>query len=341
MKITTTNMAARGDYNPRSAKITFRQLIWDGSITYNDIQRNKSETEAQRYQLLSDAQDTALQATEVYLDVLRAQDVLELSEANLQVHKKMYQDINKRTASGIGSTADLAQIEGRLARSNTNLLSANSNLNDKITAFIRVVGNYPKDLAKPEVDINYVAPTLDDALEKAQKNNPIVQVASNDVEAALIQYDQAKGDFYPTFTVEASQQWGKEVGGNPPGDNDEFSAMLKMRYNLFSGNSDVAKTRQAAYQINKSKAIRDRAYRMLEESTRLSWSAMDLANQQTQYLQQHVDASAKTVIAYEKQFKIGQRTLLDVLNTENELFEARKSYLQAHYSGDFGQVPST
>ena len=323
---------SKGDYNPRSAKITFRQLIWDGSITYNDIQRNKSETEAQRYQLLSDAQDTALQATEVYLDVLRAQDVLELSEANLQVHKKMYQDINKRTASGIGSTADLAQIEGRLARSNTNLLSANSNLNDKITAFIRVVGNYPKDLAKPEVDINYVAPTLDDALEKAQKNNPIVQVASNDVEAALIQYDQAKGDFYPTFTVEASQQWGKEVGGNP-GDNDEFSAMLKMRYNLFSGNSDVAKTRQAAYQINKSKAIRDRAYRMLEESTRLSWSAMDLANQQTQYLQQHVDASAKTVIAYEKQFKIGQRTLLDVLNTENELFEARKSYLQAHYSG--------
>lgn len=323
---------SKGEYTPRLARLTFRQLIWDGAITYNDIQRNRAETEAQRYQLLSDAEDTALQATEAYLDVLRAQDILELSEANLQVHQKMYQDIKKRTESGIGSTADLAQIEGRLARSNTNLLSARSNLNDKNTAFIRIVGTYPKDLVKPEVDINYVATSLNDALEKAQKYNPVVQVASNDVEAAHVQYDQAKGTFYPSFTIEASQQWGDEVGGNP-GDNDEFKAMLMMRYNLFSGSSDLAKSRQAAYQVNKSKAVRDRALRMLEESTRLSWSAMELANQQSQYLQQHVDASARTVTAYEKQFKIGQRSLLDVLNTENELFEARKSYLQAHYNG--------
>ncbi|GAL08818.1 agglutination protein [Photobacterium aphoticum] len=109
--------------------------------------------------------------------------------------------------------------------------------------------------------------------------------------------------------------------------------MVKMRYNLFNGNGDVAKSREAAYQLNKSKDIRDRAYQMLEQSTRLSWSAMELANQQNQFLEQHVDASARTVMAYEKQFKIGQRTLLDVLNTENELFEARKSYLQAHYNG--------
>ncbi|WP_064603069.1 TolC family outer membrane protein [Photobacterium sp. J15] len=322
----------KGDFNPREVKLSFRQLIWDGSITYNDIQRNKAETEAQRFQLLSDAQDTALLAAETYLDVLRAQEVVKLSEANLDVHQRIFQDIKKRTVSGIGSTADLAQVEGRLARSNTNLLSAHSNLNDKIAAFIRVTGDYPKDLIKPEVDINYIAGSLEDAMKLARKNNPVVQVASNDVEAARVQYDQAKGDFYPTFTFEASQQWGEEVSGTP-GDNDEFRAMLKMRYNLFNGNSDAANSRRAAYQVNKSKAIRDRAHRMLEESTRLAWSAMELANNQTQYLQQHVDASAKTVTAYEKQFKIGQRTLLDVLNTENELFEARKSYLQAHYSG--------
>lgn len=322
----------KGDFNPREVKLSFRQLIWDGSITYNDIQRNKAETEAQRFQLLSDAQDTALLAAETYLDVLRAQEVVKLSEANLDVHQRIFQDIKKRTVSGIGSTADLAQVEGRLARSNTNLLSAHSNLNDKIAAFIRVTGDYPKDLIKPEVDINYITSSLEDAMKLARKNNPVVQVASNDVEAARVQYDQAKGDFYPTFTFEASQQWGEEVSGTP-GDNDEFRAMLKMRYNLFNGNSDAANSRRAAYQVNKSKAIRDRAHRMLEESTRLAWSAMELANNQTQYLQQHVDASAKTVTAYEKQFKIGQRTLLDVLNTENELFEARKSYLQAHYSG--------
>ncbi|MGF1760241.1 TolC family outer membrane protein [Photobacterium sagamiensis] len=325
-------VGSKGDFNPRDAKISIRQLLWDGSITYNDIQRNKAEAEAQRYQLLSDAQDKALEATETYLDILRAQEVLALSEANYQVHRKIFQDIKKRADSGIGSTADLAQVEGRFARSNTNLLSAQSNLNDKITTFLRTVGTYPENLMKPEVDSNYVATSLNDALEKARKNNPVVHVATNDIDAAQAQYKQAKGNFYPTFTVEASQQWGEELDGSR-GDTDEFKAMLKMRYNLFNGNSDVAKSRRAAYQLNKSKDIRDRAHRMLEEGTRLAWSAMELANNQTQFLQQHVDASARTVIAYEKQFKIGKRTLLDVLNTENELFEARKSYLQAHYNG--------
>ncbi|CAG22456.1 TolC family outer membrane protein [Photobacterium profundum] len=325
-------LGTKGEFDPRNAKISIRQLLWDGSITYNDIQRNKAETEAQRFQLLSDAQDMALKATESYLDVLRAQEILALSEANFAVHQRMYSDIKKRADSGIGSTADLAQVAGRLARSNTNLLSAKSNLNDKNTAFVRTIGAYPEALEKPEVDINYVASSLDDAMEKARKNNPVIFVASNDIEAAQQQYEQAKGTFYPSFSIEASQEWGEELDGSR-GDTDEFKAMLKMRYNLYNGGSDAAKSRRAAYQINKSKDVRDRAHRMLDEGTRLAWSAMELASDQTKYLQEHVDASARTVIAYEKQFRIGKRTLLDVLNTENELFESRKAYLNAHYSG--------
>lgn len=323
---------SNGDFNPSNAKISLRQLIWDGSSTYNDIQRNKAEAEAQRYQLLSDAQDTALKATEIYLEVLRAQEILVLSQTNHQIHRKMYQDIKKRSDSGIGSTADLAQVEGRLARSSTNLLSAQSNLYDKETTFAKIIGAYPENLVTPKVDANFIATSMQEALKKAQENNPVIRTANNDVDAANIQYKQTKGDFYPTFSFEASQQWGDELNGSP-GDVDEFRTMVKMHYNLFNGNSTVAESRRAAYQVSKSKDIRNRAQRMLEESTRLAWSSMELANNQTQYLEQHVDASARTVIAYEKQFKIGKRTLLDVLNTENELFEARKSYLQAHYNG--------
>lgn len=326
----------KGEYDPKQAEISIRQLLWDGSITWNNINRNQSETEAQRYQLLSDAQDKALKTAEVYLDVLRAEAVLKLSESNYKVHQHMYVDIKKRADAGIGSTADLAQVEGRLARSKTNLLAAQSNLNDKKTEFARTVGTFPDDLVTPEVDTNFIPTSLDDAMKSAQKNNPVMYVASNDIDAAEYQYKQAKGNFYPTFDIEASQEWGNELNGSR-GDTDEFKAMLNMRYNLFNGGSDAAKSRQAAYQLNKSKDIRDRALRMLKEGTKLSWSAMELANSQTKYLQEHVDASARTVIAYEKQFKIGQRSLLDVLNTENELFESRKAYLNAHYDGIFAK----
>ncbi|KHT62683.1 agglutination protein [Photobacterium gaetbulicola] len=321
-----------GDYEPLDASISLRQLIWDGSITYHDIQRNKAEAEAQRYQLLADAQDKALRVTEIYLNTLEAQEVLALSQSNYAVHQRIFTDIKKRTDSGIGSTADLAQIEGRLARSRSNLIAAENNLQDKITEFYREVGSNPVNLEKPEVDQNYIPTSLDNALNQAKDNNPVLFVAKNDIDAANYQYKQAKGNFYPTFSIEASQEWGEDLDGTP-GHTDEFKAMLKMEYNLYNGGSDLADSRRAAYQLSQSKDVRDRAYRLLEESTRLAWSGMELALSQTQYLQQHVDASARTVVAYEKQFKIGKRTLLDVLNTENELFEARKAYLGAHYAG--------
>lgn len=326
------SLGTQGEFDPRYAQISIRQLIWDGSSTYNDIQRTASEAEAQRYQLLSDAQDMALKTSEAYLKVLEAQELLTLTQANLEVHKRIVKDIQKRTDSGLSSIADLTQVEGRLARAQTNLISAQGNLTDQTTNFVKLVGEYPEGLKTPDVDENYLATSINDALKKAKENNPILLVAKNDIDAAQSQYEQARGTLLPTFTVEGSQKWGEEVDGSE-GDTDELKVMLKMRYNLYNGGSDKAESRSAAYQISKAKNIRDRSYRMLEESTRYAWNARELAEQQRKYLEKHVDLSAKTIIVYEKQYKLGKRTLLDLLNTENELFQSRKEYISAFYDG--------
>lgn len=325
-----------GSYHPRDVRLSLRQLIWDGAITYNDIKRTKSEAEAQRYQLLADAQDTALSVTEAYIEILRAQAIMDLSQRNLETHERIHADIKKRADSGISSTADLSQVDGRLAQAQANLLSAMSNYDDAVIEFERIVGTSPVNVVKPEVDELYLPSSLVEALNIAKENNPVIKVAMNDVEAAHHQYAQAKGDFYPTFTIEASQEWGEELDGQP-GDTDEFQAMLRMRYNLFNGSTDAAEARSAAHQVNKAKSIRQNAHRLLDESTRLAWTAKELAEKQAAFLQQHVDSSAKTLDAYEKQYRIGRRTLLDLLNTENELFEARRSYIDAHHAGIYSK----
>ncbi len=326
----TTN--STGDHHPREIMVSLRQLIWDGSRTLNNIKRNTAETQAQRYQLLTTAQDTALSTAQMYLNVLQAEAVLKLSKANYDEHVKMYSNIQKRTEAGIGSTADLDQMQGRLARSHANWIASQSNLNDKITEFVKVVGALPKSLVIPEVDTNYVPDSLTQALQQAVKNNPVMKTAAYDIKAANRQYDQAQGKFYPNFSFVTSKQYGQDLNG-VQGRTNEFKAEVQMNYNLYNGGTDTANARQAAYQINKAKDIQDRAYNTLTEGTRLAWSALELTNQQIPFLEQHVDASAKTVIAYEKQFQIGQRTLVDVLNSENELFQARKAYLQAYYNG--------
>ncbi|EKO3812851.1 TolC family outer membrane protein [Vibrio harveyi] len=324
------------DLARKEATITLTQLIWDGSATLNDIDRTAADAESVRYQLLADAQDKALEVAKVYLDAVKAYEVLTLSENNLKVHKKIYQDIKKRVDSGIGSTADLTQVEARLAKAHGNLVAAQNNLFDTHTIFTRLVGQAPQGLIFPRADQNFIPYTVDDAIDLAFNSHPVIKISKADVDSAKFQYKQSKGNYYPTVSVEASQTWRDDAAG-VEGNSDETTAMLRMRYNLYNGGSDSANAESFAYQLNKAKDLRERAYRNVEEGLRLSWSALDLTQQQKQFLSDHVDSASETVIAYEKQYRIGKRTLLDLLNTENELFEARKDYLDAKYAEQYAK----
>ncbi|ANW23018.1 agglutination protein [Vibrio coralliilyticus] len=320
----------------KEATLSLTQLIWDGSATLNDMDRTAADAESVRFQLLADSQDIALEVTNIYLDATKAYEVLALSESNLAVHKEIYTDIKKRVESGIGSTADLSQVEARLAKAHGNLLAAQNNLYDVHTQFKRIVGQAPQGLIFPRADENAIPFSVDEALDLAIKNHPVIKVAQADVDSARFQYEQTKGENYPTLSIEANQIWRDDAGGIRGGSN-ESSAMLRMRYNLYNGGADSDRTESAAYQLNKAKDFRDRTFRSLEEGLRLSWSALDLTLQQKEFLADHVDSASDTVIAYEKQYKLGKRTLLDLLNTENELFEARKDYLDAKYDEQYAK----
>ncbi|WP_394248612.1 TolC family outer membrane protein [Vibrio profundi] len=324
------------DLTRKEASVTLTQLLWDGSATLNDMDRTAADAESVRLQLIADAEDTALEVTQIYLDAVKASEVLALSESNLSVHKRIFKDIQRRAESGLGSTADLSQVEARIAKAHGNLLAAQNNLVDTHTQFRRMVGQEPLGLIYPRADISKLPLSLTDAVIYAFDNHPVIKIAATDVDAAHYQYKQSKGVNYPTFSIEASQTWRDDAAGDE-GSSQETLAMLRMRYNLYNGGSDNARSESAAYQLNKAKDLRDDAYRQVEESLRLSWSALDLTLQQKNFLADHVDSAAETVIAYEKQYRIGQRTLLDLLNTENELFEARKDYLDAHYSEQYAK----
>ncbi|WP_428803430.1 MULTISPECIES: TolC family outer membrane protein [Vibrio] len=324
------------DLTRKDATLTLTQLLWDGSSTLNDMDRTAADAESIRFQLLSDAQDMALEVTKIYLDSTKAYEILSLSESNLATHKNIYKDIKRRVESGIGSTADMSQVEARIAKAHGNLLAAQNNLYDVHTQFKRIVGQSPLGLAFPMADQVAIPLTIDAAVDTAFDQHPVIKVAQADVDSAKYQYKQSKGVNYPTLSLEASQTWYDDAGGTV-GSSDEFSAMVRMRYNLFNGGSDSDRIESYAYQLNKAKDFRDRTYRSVEEGLRLSWSALDLTVQQKEFLADHVDSASETVISYEKQYGLGKRTLLDLLNTENELFEARKGYIDAKYDEQYAK----
>ena len=335
-RIKSAGASERTDMTRRDASITLTQMLFDGFDTNSNVNRTDAEAKAQKLSLQATAENTALRVTEVYLNMLREQEIFDLSKDNLATHEQILSDITKRTTSGVGSSADLSQIQGRVARAYSNMAAAQNNLDDARAEYLRVVNSEPTDLVEP-ADGSLVLPgSLDDALKNATANNPVLLSAMEDINAAQYQHEGAKANYYPKVSLEAGQSWYEDASGDA-GYSDELSAMLRVRYNLFNGGADDARSRSTSALYSQAKDIHMNAYRQVEEGTRLAWQARESLQSQKQFQQQHVEYSYETVRAYKQQFTLGQRTLLDVLNTENELFEARKSLISTQYDELFAQ----
>lgn len=321
--------------------VSLKQMLFDGFYTSSEVERYSFEASADQWALLAAAEDMALDVSKVYLNYLRTDEVLKLAEKNLNSHKDIYEQIKQRTDSGLGSTADLSQITGRLARANANVISARNNLLDAKAQFIRVIAADPVDLIQPVPDADLLPKDLNSGLADAQENHPILKSAANDIRAAENERSSVQASYYPQVSLELNGNWNNDVGGedgvsalasqNVGGYNNDLVAMVRVRYNLFAGGKDLAREKETAYKLGEAKEIRQRAQREVVEGVNLAWNAYEMLAPQKQYIRDHVMAAKDTQSAYAQQFNLGQRSLLDLLDTENELFEARKDYLQAEY----------
>ncbi|MEZ9822504.1 TolC family outer membrane protein [Shewanella sp. 10N.286.45.A1] len=321
------------------AGFSIKQMLFDGFYTSSEVDRYSFEASAEQWALFAAAEDMALDVVKVYTNYIRSEQVLTLAEKNLESHKDIYDQIKQRTDSGLGSTADLSQISGRLARANANVISARNNFYDAKSQFVSIVEQQPEDMIVPVPDADMLPVDLQTSVMMAQENHPILKSASSDIFAAENERESAQSNYYPKFTLELDGNWNNDIDGedgagtfqNVGGHNNDLVAMIRVKYNLFAGGRDLAREKEAAYKIGEAKEIHQRAHRQVVEGVNLAWNAYELLTPQKMYIRDHVIAAKDTQVAYSQQFNLGQRTLLDLLDTENELFEARKDYLESEY----------
>ncbi len=319
----TTRAAGNGSVGLTrdESEIFIRQLLYDGNGTVSEYERQRARVNSRAYETFSTAEVIALKAVEVYFDVIREEALVEIARDNLESHQKTYDRIVKRAKSGVGRRADTQQALGRLALAKTNLMAEENRLQDAVSSFISVVGYEPVDLIDP-ISRDYLIPaSLDEALSVALDNHPRLKSADSDIDAAREQYNAAKSVFLPRVHLEIQGTHAENLDGTD-GRNDQASVMVRGRYNL-TGGKDMARRQETVYQIDEAKEIRDRTRRQVIESMQLSWNAYETALAQLEFFKVHVEASDSALQAYRKQFNLGQRTLIDLLDQENELFQAR------------------
>lgn len=322
--------------NRTETGVALNQMLFDGLATPGEVARNKARVTSASYRIAGTAQDTALRVAEVYLEVLHRQDIVQIATQNLSRHQRIYDMIEKRAKSGVSSDADRVQAEARLALAKANLQSAVGNVKDAQANYLAAVGDLPQNLVAPVLRDPQFPTCLADAEQYARANHPLLKLAEADIAAAEAQHKVAYAPDLPRFDLQLSADNNHNVGGIQGPDND-YQAMVRMKYNLFKGGADLARQRQTAFLLQEAKEVRDRTLRQVDQSLDLSWDAYVTNRDLMPNLQRHYTDAQRTVELYRKQYQIDQRTLLDVLDSEAEAFDANQKLTDAKYNLLFSQ----
>jgi adhesin transport system outer membrane protein len=157
------------------------------------------------------------------------------------------------------------------------------------------------------------------------EKHPVIRAAQKDLLAAQANRESLRSSFVsPRLALELGTSSNHDLDGIPGVNADRF-AMLRLRYNLFRGGIDDSRVREAEARIDEAQANYGRARNDIERDLRQAWQVLAEDRIRLPQLQRYAAASAQVVNSYRLQFSIGQRTLLDVLNAENELFTAKSN----------------
>ena len=317
----------------RSLKIT--QLLYDGFATKNLIKQQAALTEAATLRLVSTQEIISLRAIQAYLEVIRRSEVVDLTYENLGHHDKTLAKISERFDNGVGTKIDVVQTRGRRAQSKGTLLLSQRDAKNGSAEFYRVVGENPESLKLP-ADATGLPTTLAQAIGIASRNNPGLKASELELEAAIAAQRISRAAYHPRFDLELGATRNDDADGTIGGNDDE-TAVVRMTYNLYRGGGDKARINEAqAREFVAREALRS-VKRAVEEDVTLIWNELDDILVRLEYLEAHVVSTEEVLVVYNEQLSLGKRTLLDLLDVQNELLGAKTAYLTGQYSARFAK----
>lgn len=319
---------AEGDVENRT--LTVSQPLFLGGSNFFRYSSEKDRVFSARGNLSATEQQVMLEAAAAYMNVVRDHSVLELSRNNENVLLKQLEAAQKRFEVGDVTRTDVAQSEARYARSQADTIQSEGNLESSIAEFERLIGYRPENLPLPLPDIEPVLPrTLEDAIEIAQEENPRIEAAAYTEEASENDVGVAVGQLLPQVTLEGSisRQDGTGVAGANTFNNDQL--LVNVSIPIYQNGSEYSAVRESRL-LSKQRnfELMDRKQE-IREATIQAWENLEAAISTIESQQEQVRAAQVALDGVRQEQQFGARTVLDVLDAEQELFLANVNLVEA------------
>ncbi|MCP4329557.1 MAG: TolC family outer membrane protein [Alphaproteobacteria bacterium] len=334
----SNNVATGGtdvDKFPNEVGAIFNQLIFDGFGREGEVDRQIGRVRSAAYRVFDTVEVLALRAVEVFLDVQRTTEIVGIAQENVDEHESLLDLVTRRAQSGAGPRSDIDQAVARVGAAKASLAVSRGRQEDSVANYIAVVGAMPENLLRPNPPEDALPPTIDVAVETALANSPVVQVAAAEIERASGEVTVAESNFWPRLDLRAEANREEDQGGIS-GVATDYSVNAVMTYNIFRGGIDAARVQESKERLAQSRSELDVSRRDVAEETRLAWNGLFASRETGVALREEVEANVKVRDAYFQQFEVNRRSLLDLLDVQNELFVSRTQLVTEDFTTEFG-----
>lgn len=323
------NRIGKSELNRSATALSLNQMIYDGFLTSNQVKQLDHLKRVRFFELQDTSEIITLEVVRAYADVIRFRKLVSLAEENYVRHRAVFEQIQAKSKAGVSRRVDLEQISGRLALAEANLVTETSNLHDVSARFQRLVGSMPAaDLQNLSSLTNGIPTNISGALNTAFTSHPGLMASIENIESVNSGLQSRRAAYQPRLDFKARAERGNNIDF-VSGRTNNNSAEFVMSWNLFNGGSDKARVQEAADQLNLARDLRDKTCRDIRQTLAIAYNDTRKLTDQLNFLDQHQLSIEKARDAYRQQFDIGQRSLLDLLDTENELYQAKRTFSNA------------
>ena len=313
--------------DPRSLKFTVEQSLYRGGRTLAATSEAENTVRAGRARLTAVEQKVLRDAATAYMNVVRDQAVLELTTNNEQVLKRNLEATRDRFQVGEITRTDVHQAEARLARASAERIQAESDLKAFRAAYRNLIGESPGRLSQviPPTDLPADG---EEATRIAAVQAPEVVAGSFDEQALADDAKGVRGELLPEIDLEGTASRAFDTTGQESR-VDSFEAKVTLTVPLYQSGAVYSRLREARQSVAEQRLKIQQARRdAVEEATR-SWEALQAARARMVAFRSEIEAAEVALEGVQREAAVGSRTVLDVLDAEQELLDAKVDLARA------------
>ena len=297
--------------------------MFDGLTSINEIWRQAARVDAAAYRVRERTELIALDAAEAYIDVVRFTHLVSLANENIATHRRILGNVEARFKGGRAGEGDLEQVRERVEAAIAVRAQFLQQLDEARASYRRTVGIEPYNLRIPG-RLRGLPSSKDASLAITLRHNPTIQAGEADRSAARHGFNATAGSFMPNVAFEGRASKGTNIG-SIFGDQTETSALVVATWDIFNGGQNSWRRAEFAERYQEQTMRHARLQREAFELIDKAWAARTITNERMAALTRQIAADRRVIEAYTKEYELGQRSLIDLLNAYNQLFNARVS----------------